>query len=184
MENNSYNSLTEKLIQNGILPSDENDCKDNIFENHFKKRDADSNNDSEPEENKDVVQKPKKRINQYDLDMIRYDDVDQAISETINFKMTASLKVLNRFLNLKKNKLNKKTPASIEDFFFRMFPKLYNAKLVKDAVAKLLELDVDTKTLLDKTIPYGEGETRYDDLIKYLSYANQIQKKLKKEQTN
>ena len=48
-------------------------------------------------------------------------------------------------------------------------------------MSKLLELNIDTKTLLDKTIPYGEGEARYGDLIKYLNFANEIQTRLKKK---
>ena len=43
------------------------------------------------------------------------------------------------------------------------------------------ELNIDTNKLLDKTIPYGEGEMRYQNLIKYISYANEIQAKIKKE---
>ena len=46
---------------------------------------------------------------------------------------------------------------------------------------KFDELNIDTKALLDKTIPYGESEGRYKDLIKYLNYANEIQTRLKKK---
>ena len=46
---------------------------------------------------------------------------------------------------------------------------------------RLKELNIDTQKLLEKTIPYGEGETRYQNLVKYINYANEIQIKLKKQ---
>ena len=46
-------------------------------------------------------------------------------------------------------------------------------------MSKFAELNIDTQTLLDKTIPYGENETRYEDLVKFLNYANELQTRLK-----
>lgn len=205
MENNNYNSLAQQLIQNGILQSENSEFenisndKNNIFENFYginvdedmthspfikpvieEKKEDIVESDFESFETEDKIkEKNRKRINQYDLDMIKNSVEDETVAKAFNFKMAASLKVLNRFLNFKKNKLNKPVPTNFEEMVFRLFPKLYNAKIVKEAISKLLELDIDAKELLDKTIPYGEGENRYEDLIKYLSYANQIQKKLK-----
>ena len=165
MENSRYNSLTQKLIQNGIISSNE----DNFFE-------AQTNpiiQEDLPQENKN---KDKKRINRYDLDIVSKDN----ISNTINFKTVTLLKVLKRFLDFKHSN-KKKNGLKIENLFFKFFPKLYKAKLVKDAFAELLALNIDAKTLLDKSIPYGEEDERYQDLIKYLNCANEIQTNLKKK---
>ena len=169
MENSAYKSLTQKLIQNGILPSGSED-NSNFFEvqqtNPIVEVQAQST-----EENKN-----KKRINRYDLDMISKD----TISNTINFKTVALLKILKRIVDFKHNKA-KKNDFKFENMFFKFFPKLYRAKLVKDAMNELLELNIDAKTLLNKTIPYGENDIRYQDLIKYINCANEIQTNLKKK---
>ena len=44
-----------------------------------------------------------------------------------------------------------------------------------------LKYPTTSKTLLDKTIPYGENELRYGDLVKYLNYANEIQTRLREK---
>lgn len=164
MENSAYNSLTQKLIQNGIIPSNEAEG-DNFFE-------AQSN----PIVKEEIEPKNKKRINQYDLDIIEKD----SISNTINFRTIALLKVLKRFVDFKQNKA-KKNNLKIENLFYKFFPKLYKAKLVKEAMNQLFELNIDAKTLLDKSIPYGESDSRYEDLIKYINCANEIQTNLKKK---
>jgi len=120
--------------------------------------------------------KNKKRINRFDLDIIEKD----SISNTINFKTVALLKVLKKFINSKENQA-KKSNLKIENLFIKFFPKLYKAKLVKDAMNQLLELNIDAKLLLDKNIPYGENDSRYQDLIKYINCANEIQINLKKK---
>ena len=65
--------------------------------------------------------------------------------------------------------------------FRSFFPKIYKARLAKDALQKLKELDIDTRELLNKTIPYGEEQARYDGLIKYIKYANEIETKINKK---
>ena len=165
MENSSYNSLTQKLIQNGILSS--SDDNTNFFET------SKTNPIVEKETVKEI--KNKKRINQLDLDMIE----KESISNTINFKTVALLKILKRFLDFKQNKAKKS--FKLENLFLKFFPKLYKAKLVKDALSELLELNIDAKMLLDKTIPYGENDSRYQDLIKYINCANEIQVNLRKK---
>jgi hypothetical protein len=167
MENSAYNSLTQKLIQNGILPSD-NEQNDNFFET--------TKTDDQQSEEIAKENKNKKRINRYDLDIIEKDNM----TNTINFKTIALLKILRRFIDFKENKA-KKSNLKFENLFFKFFPKLYKAKIVKDALNQLLELNIDAKTLLDKTIPYGENDIRYQDLIKYINCANEIQIKLKKK---
>ena len=89
--------------------------------------------------------------------------------------------IIKRFLNIKEAMLNNGSGNNLEIFLYKFFPKLYKAKLIKESMSKLLELNIDTKTLLDKTIPYGEGEARYGDLIKYLNFANEIQTRLRKK---
>lgn len=167
MKNHSYNSLTQKLIQNGILSSDL-DNNENFFE---------IPQTTPVVENLAVEEhRDKKRINQLDLDIIP----KAAISNTINFKTIALLKVLKKLVDFKKDKGNNKD-LKLKNLFFRFFPNLYKAELVKNAMNELLELNIDAKALLDKTIPYGERDSRYEDLIKYISCANEIQANLKKK---
>ena len=167
MENSRYNSLAQKLIQSGILPSDSK-ASENFFEI------PQTNPIIEAEKIKE--NKNKKRINQLDLEIIEKD----SIKNTINFKTVALLKVLKKLVDFKE-KNAKKRNFKLENLFFKFFPKLYKAKLVKDAMNELLELNIDAKTLLDKTIPYGENDVRYQDLIKYINCANEIQTNLKKK---
>ena len=166
MENSNYNSLTQKLIQNGILPSD-NTQNSNFFEMQSTNPIAEIKNTKE--------NKNKKRINRYDLDILE----KESISNTINFKTVALLKLLKRFIDFKQSRA-KKNNLKFENLFFKFFPKLYKAKLTKDALNQLLELNIDAKNLFDKTIPYGENDIRYQDLIKYINCANEIQTNLKK----
>ena len=63
--------------------------------------------------------------------------------------------------------------------FYKFFPKIYAAKLIKQAMEKFHELNIDAKNLLDKTIPYGEEDTRYGELVKYINCASEIQTRLK-----
>lgn len=89
---------------------------------------------------------PKKRLNNYDLELINNSN-EELINKASGFKR----------------------------IIYKIFPKLYKAQLIKEAMEKFLELNIDPKTLLDKTIPYGEAEIRYKDLVKYLKYATEIQ---------
>ena len=173
MNNSNYNSLTEKLMQSGIIKSGESD----INHKNFFEVAIDENAIESPIEEKieipKALQKETKRLNQSDLEMV---------SENINsFSSDNSLKLIKRFLDFKQNLASKGALGAIENFLLTFFPRLYKAKLAKDAMAKLKELNIDTKKLLEKTIPYGEGEIRYQNLIKYIKYANEIQTKIKKE---
>lgn len=175
MDNPNYNSLTENLIQNGIIQGEISDSNDslNIF-------------GIEPDEdmnNSPFIEKPiessqenifKKRLDCYDLEITQNSDNDIFSNNQDTFK------IISRFLNIKQNLASKGALGTIENFLFAFFPKLYKAKLAKDAMTKLAELNIDTQKLLDKRIPYGEAETRYQNLIKYLSFANEIQTKIKK----
>ena len=117
-------------------------------------------------------QKISKRLNKSDYEM-----VSNAIEDDVN----TSFKIIKRFINIKQNLASKGALGHIENFLFAFFPKLYKAKLARDAMAKLKELNIDTSKLLDKTIPYGENETRYQDLVKYINYANELQTNIKKK---
>ncbi len=163
MDNPLYNSLTEKLIQDGILPSTDFFYQEDDSKNFFKFEEKEEENQT----------KTRKRLNQYDLDLIG----DSEIATNPKNKPYESIK---RFLNFKKIKLENGNATLYEIIFSKFFPKIYKAKLVKQAMSKFIELNIDTQTLLNKTIPYGENETRYKDLIKYLNYANELQTKLKK----
>ena len=159
MENGKYNSLTEQLIQNGILNSKVQDDKnENIFEKYYDVELNENYSDSPFLQNNNIEieasPETKRRINEYDLDLLKGKD-----TRTFKFK-------------------NKK--RSLSDFLlFKFFPKLYRAKLIKKAMKKMFDLNIDTKNLFNKTIPYGENEIRYNELIKYLSYANELQHELK-----
>ena len=153
MDNKNYNSLAQKLIQNGLL----NDINS---ENFFEKS---VNTISY----KETEQKSSNRINEYDCDLIKNRPARDGIKKTINFGTIASLKLFRQ---------NSKTA----NLFFKFFPKLRRAKDTQDAIEKLSKLNIDTKKMLEKTIPYGESETRYNNLVEYLNYINEIQSKLKK----
>jgi len=183
MEESTYNSLTEKLIQNGIL----GDVKNAEVPNFFERKDISKNENSDYDiENKNIQSdidlknnKNKKRLNEYDLDLIKNHSADDLLSKSLNIQTLASLKLLKNFFN--SDKKENKIKYQIGNLFYKLFPELYRAKIVKDAMTQLIELGIDTKTLLDKTIPYGESDMRYEDLIKYLSCANKVQTKLKKK---
>lgn len=148
MENNNYNSLANKLIQSGIIQNSENFFED--FCNNSKKTEEVEKEQETIVENPINESKSKKRINKYDLELI------------------GSINNSDEFLK----------KSLIEKLLFKFFPKLYKAFLVKNAMKKLFELNIDEKMLFNKTIPYGENEVRYRDLIKYLNYANELQVKL------
>ena len=182
MDNQQYNSLTEKLIQNGILASQEtkNDSTGDINNMFGIEPDEDmSHSPFSVNSIKEEVRKqdkPRKRINQYDLELIQNSSQDLSSKGNI-----AIFDIVKRFLNIKEAMLNNGSGNNLEILLYKFFPKLYKARLIKESMSKLLELNIDTKTLLDKTIPYGEGETRYGDLIKYLNFANEIQTRLRKK---
>ena len=175
MNNSNYDSLVEKLKQNGIIPSDESDKKEelNFFEIKNKSESIDSPIIEQEIQIPKALKKETKRLNQSDLEMVSQNSED--------FINNNTFKTIKRFINIKQKMASKGTLSIFENFLFAFFPKIYKAKLARDAMHKLKELNIDTKKLLDKTIPYGEGEIRYQNLIKYISYANEIQTKIKKE---
>lgn len=174
MKNSQYDSLTDKLIKSGIIKNEFSDEQENI-ENLYGIVPAEDMSNSpficHPVENEKVLHK---RINNYDFNLLE-NAAKQSPMDNSAFKL------IKRFLNFKENKAQKSNFINIEKFLFTFFPKLYKAKLVKDAMVKLRELNIDAKVLLDKTIPYGESESRYQNLIEYLKYANELQVKLKKK---
>lgn len=176
MSNEQFNSLTESLIKSGIIPRQ---VEQNDFESLYDLELDMSNSpfvlQGENLENKNDVKETKKRINNFDMDLLKGVSSNSPIKTNID-----SFRIIKRFLNFKHNLAKRGQLGLLENFLFIFFPRVYKAKLVKDAMAKFNELNIDTKTLLDKTIPYGESENRYQNLIKYLNYANEIQTKFKK----
>lgn len=181
-----YNSLEEKLIQNGILPPAGIENTQSSAENFFEKTPPEKTGEKSPDEsgnffkevpdNTPFRKNSAKRLNDYDLDLI-----ENPIGSSKTKNVETSAQVLKRFLNFKQNKLENGSANFREALFARFFPRLYKARLIKEAMAKFLELNIDTQTLLDKTIPYGENEMRYGDLVKFLNYANELQTRLKKK---
>ncbi len=152
MDENIYNSLTKKLILNGLINSD-------IESENFFNIEADEDFSNSPfveKKEKEEKKQPKKRINRFDLELIT-----------------------NPLEDNKKEGFDKLN--NLEKIIFNFFPKLYKAKLAKEAILRLKELNIDTKVLFDKTIPYGESEIRYKDLIKFLKYASEIQSDIEKK---
>lgn len=192
MENSNYNSLTDKLIQNGIIQTTNELIEQKESENFFEKMkseiipDEDVINSSfinspiddniDNKINDETKMRPsKKRINEYDLDLIR--NIDTKINSKNH---QTPFETVKRFVDFKQTKISNGNSNIFEAFLYKFFPKIYRAKLIKKAITKMLELNIDTTTLLNKTIPYGEGESRYEDLIKYLNCANELQTKLKR----
>ena len=159
MKNQQYNSLTQKLIQNGILPDSEKEILTSNIDSYYNiEPDEDMSNSPFIEKPIDSIESKtnqRKRINRYDLELLNNQE---------GLEENTALKTLRRLFNLKQNKAN-----NIEKFLFAFFPNLYKIKLAKDAMKRLKELDIDTQKLLEKTIPYGEGETRYQNLVKYIN---------------
>ena len=149
MENNEYNSLTEKLIQSGILQSND---EENNSANFFNTKNSHTQN---PKEENKSAQPPvsRKRINNYDLELLNEADV----------------------------KIDFENKSNLQKILYKFFPKLYEFKVAKDAIQKMTELGIDTNRLLDKTVPYGENELRYKNLVKFIQYANEIQTRLKRK---
>ena len=175
MKNSEFNSLKQSLINNGLL-SYETDSKNDESENFFVIT-PDENMANSPfikkDETKNYIKK-RKRLNKSDFDLI-LESQDSGRIESLDL-----VKTLKRFINFKETLAQKGALGLFEYLLFKIFPKIYKAKLAKDAMQKLTELDIDAKILSDKTIPYGENEKRYNDLIKYICYANELQVKIKK----
>lgn len=160
MDNIKYNSLTEQLISDGIIPSDvsgASNSSNNIENTNLFNTNPYQKEIFEEEKETNATKPNKKRLNNYDLELINKSSKEDY-------------------------KIQKEKTTFFEKILFNCFPKLYKAKLIKEAMAKLVELNIDTNALLDKTIPYGESEIRYKDLIKYLNYANEMQIRLNKKE--
>lgn len=191
MENSTYNSLAEKLKQSGILadakepiltPKENNMFLNGMMEGVFSVNQnvdetiKETNETTNQEHQNNPPQKQvKKRINRYDLELIS--DKNKPIQAPPSL-----FSIFKRLISLRRmNMENSKAYNFKERFLNGLFPKLYKIKIAKDAVKRLNELDIDTEALLNKSVPYGESEFRYKNLVKYLNYANEIQTKLNKE---
>ena len=152
MKNNEYNSLTEKLIQSGILQTENEPEKSVNDVNFFNVKNFDEDTDEVSQVS--VEQPIKKRINNYDLELLEKAD----------------------------GKPNTEYENNLQKILYKFFPKLYEFKIAKDSIQKISELGIDVNSLLDKTVPYGEGEIRYKNLVKFIKYANEVQTKLKRKQ--
>lgn len=174
MEDNIYNSLEERLIQSGIIK--QGNEQENMFEiaqNDTAQNDIAQNDFVEiPDDFQKFNPLNKKRLNEYDLNLLK---------EKIENDTPRSIKTVQRFLNSKEKSVAGKKIISFEKLYFKFFPKIYKAKIAKEALKKLGELNIDTKLLHDKTIPYGEEELHYKNLIKYLNFANEIQNSVKRK---
>ena len=151
MENNEYNSLTQKLIQSGIIQDNTEQKDTSEVVNFFNANTFNAENSTVAPAEKPISNK--RRINNYDLELLEKADYPINLEKESNFK-----KIL-----------------------YKVFPKLYEFKIAKDAIQKMDELGIDANSLLDKSVPYGEGEMRYKNLVKFIKYANEIQTKLKRK---
>ena len=151
MKNNEYNSLTEKLIQSGIIQTD-NSAQNSPDINFFNAKNVDINENIQmPDEKEESINR--KRINNYDLELLENADVS----------------------------LEQQEENHLQRLLYKFFPKLYEFKIAKDAIQKMSELGINSDILLDKAVPYGENELRYKNLVKFIKYANEIQTKLKRK---
>ena len=173
MNNLNYDSLANVLKQNGMIPQSES--VELVEDNFFNVKTSDfSLNEMQQEKSVEIpkaLRKESKRLNHSDMEMI----CDSKLLQNSNRR------IVRRFLNFKENMASKGSLGFFETCLFALFPKIYKAKLAKDAMRKINELNIDIEKLSDKNIPYGEGEMRYQSLIKYISFANEIQTKIKKE---
>ncbi len=157
MENSNYSSLTDKLIQNGIISNPNKDMS-NFFEN-AKTPDSSEFNDNPSFSSNNILipdgiyPDSKKRINEYDMNLLR------AGKHSVDLNKVKSNNIYDSFLS-------------------RFFPKIYKAKLIKKAMKCMRNSNIDTSSLFNKTIPYGESEIHYRELVKYLVLANELQSKL------
>lgn len=104
----------------------------------------------------DVSKDFKKRLNDFDFDILQDSAVKKASDEF------SGSNIFGKFL-------------------YRYFPKLYKGFLIKKALNKLNTLNQTAAELVSKKIPYGESDERYNALIGYLSSANTIHAKLLKK---
>ena len=166
MKKSSYNSLTEKLIQNGILSDD----KEILHENFFEALNTQTQKNVEDEALKLQYPESKKRLNQYDLELIGNKKVN--VRQSINFRMSAVLKILGCIFGF-----NSVNDERIDNFFEKFFPNVYRAKKLREHISRLAQYSKST----NKTIPYGEQEESYESLVNYLNCANVIGCEIRKK---
>lgn len=179
MEDYNYNSLANQLLENGIISSNEGNYELNYStKNIFEKEEENNTIEQEAKENPPILpikeKSSHKRLNEYDSTLIKNSSNPVKNNDE-------HLSIIKRFLEFKKTMLNKGKLGFLEYLEYRFFPRLYRAKLVKEAMNKLHSLNINTDELLDKTIPYGENESRYEDLVKYLNCANELNTRLQKK---
>ena len=121
----------------------------------------------------------KKRLNQLDLELINRNQVKvEKQKKNFIFKIAP----LNRFLTYDKNIHSiGRNNGILDRLCFAFLPRIHKAKLVKEAMAIFSKLDIDVSELSDSAIPYGEAEDRYQNLIKYIKFANDIQIDIKRK---
>ena len=106
----------------------------------------------------------------------RENDSSNPFEEEIKTDLNSKRLNIFELDNINKDLDNFKNPKNFFDrIIYYFFPKIYKAQLVKRAMEKFLDLNIDPKILFDKTIPYGEADLRYKDLVKYLKYASKVQ---------
>lgn len=186
-QNQKFNSLKDILIQGGIMPEEniQKDYQQINFEEDFDEEKINSFFHNETEiisqdfkeeiHQKENSNNEKRRLNKYDLELINSEYIKKYNKE----KITNPILILKRFIDFKNNLALNHKVGFFEALLFKIFPKIYKAFLIKEAMNKMVSLNIDTNNLKDKNIPYGEEENHYDDLIKYINYANKVQFKLK-----
>lgn len=193
MENFTYNSLAEKLKQTGILADNKDPVstpkESNLFLKGMIEGTAEADKETIQEQPKETKtqeltqsspqkaqsKQTKKRINRYDLELLADKGKTKEAPPSL-------FSIFKRLISLRRMNMENSKAYNIKERFLNgLFPKLYKIKIAKDAVKRLNELDIDTEALLNKSVPYGESEFRYNNLVKYLNYANEIQTKLNRE---
>ncbi len=141
----NYNSLKDQLIRNGILPSNNADGSQNFFEFSIE-------SNTTPDTKEEIRQNPAQT---------------NPISPSYNRRLnTSDVEIIEEIdkTGLKKYK---------DNFLFRVFPKLKQAKVAKEILKKIGDLNIDTNNLLEKSVPYGENDSRYENLVRYINAVNE-----------
>lgn len=167
--NGAKNANFEQNFENNYSKDFESDYEPKFEYNIFKKGiENDENIEKEVEMMKNDAENPfkKKRLNDFDADIL---------NKNIETKKKTSFGKINyvKCPNFEK-KTNLKT-----NFLYKLFPRLYKTKLVKEAVEKIKYLSEMSNELTSKQIPYGEQDERYKKLVDFLKYVNIVQADLK-----
>ncbi len=131
-----------------------------------------------------IIQKNSEEITDSDINFFNVKNSDETEAALQSTKTNKNRKRINSYdlelINKTKIGESQDQENSIEKLFYKLFPKLYEFKIAKNALKKLDELGIDANILLNKTVPYGESEIRYKNLVKFIKYANEIQTKIKR----